>query len=186
MDAGPILSQERVPLTGNEKATALLPHLFTLGTQLLLRALPSVWDGRAFATPQDESAATSAPKLTAADARVDLRSESALNVHNKVRGFAGWPGVWTAWIVGESDARRVKLITTTVISHRPDPTLASMEITLVLHEGKPTLRAVCGDGSVLGVLELQFPGKAITDARSFANGLSGRAVQWRTPPIQPE
>ena len=181
MDAGPILSQEVVRLVGNEKSTELLPHLFILGTRLLLRTLPSVWDRTAIPTPQDESAATAAPKLAAPDARVDLGSESALSVHNKVRGFAGWPGVWTTWVVGDSDERRVKLITTTVISPEPDRTVASTEITLLLHAGMPALRAVCGDGSVLGILELQYPGKRVTDARSFANGLGGRVVRWSTP-----
>jgi methionyl-tRNA formyltransferase len=36
------------------------------------------------------------------------------------------------------------------------------------------LRVVCGDGSVLGVLELQPPGKKVMAARDFLNGLAFR------------
>ena len=44
---------------------------------------------------------------------------------------------------------------------------------------KDILSVVCGDGSVLGVLELQPSGKKVMDAKSFINGTRGRTLQWR-------
>jgi methionyl-tRNA formyltransferase len=42
MDAGPVLAQTRVALTPEDTHVALLERLFDIGTQLLLRELPSV------------------------------------------------------------------------------------------------------------------------------------------------
>ena len=45
------------------------------------------------------------------------------------------------------------------------------------------LRVVCGDGSVLGITELQPPGKKVMAVRDFVNGLRGQyAVRWTAPP----
>ena len=45
------------------------------------------------------------------------------------------------------------------------------------------LRVVCGDGSVLGITELQPPGKRVQAVRDFVNGLRGQyAVRWTVPP----
>ena len=54
MDAGPILAQERVAVDNAVQAPDLLDDLFRRGTALLIRHLPSVFDGRAQqqATPQ--------------------------------------------------------------------------------------------------------------------------------------
>lgn len=40
-------------------------------------------------------------------------------------------------------------------------------------------RVVCGDGSVLGVHELQPAGKKIMAAKNFFNGLRGRALMYK-------
>jgi methionyl-tRNA formyltransferase len=55
MDAGPVLRQVQRPLHGDERATDLLLELFEVGTEQLLEALPTVWDGscEAFLTPQN-------------------------------------------------------------------------------------------------------------------------------------
>ena len=60
MDAGPVLRQVQRPLGGDEPATDLLLELFETGTEQLLEALPSVWDGscESLIRPQDGSQAT--------------------------------------------------------------------------------------------------------------------------------
>ena len=45
---------------------------------------------------QDDAAATHAPKLTREEAILDFR-QSAQACHNKVRGFAGWPGTFATF-----------------------------------------------------------------------------------------
>ena len=57
MDAGPVLAQESVAVGEAVQAPELLEDLFRRGTALLIRHLPSVFDGRAQqqATPQVRS-----------------------------------------------------------------------------------------------------------------------------------
>lgn len=66
MDSGPILRQVHRPLTGDEQAPELLEELFETGTEQLLDALPSVWDGsyKEAQWEQDHDCATEAPKLS--------------------------------------------------------------------------------------------------------------------------
>ena len=47
MDAGPVLTQERVAVDDVIQAPQLLDDLFRRGTELLIRHLPLVWEGRA-------------------------------------------------------------------------------------------------------------------------------------------
>ena len=47
MDAGPVLAQERVAVDDAIQAPELLDDLFRRGTELLIRNLSLVWDGRA-------------------------------------------------------------------------------------------------------------------------------------------
>ena len=45
---------------------------------------------------------------------------------------------------------------------------------------RDVLSIVCGDGSILGILELQPPGKKIMDAKSYINGLRGQTLRWKS------
>ena len=47
MDAGPVLAQQAVAVDPNIQAPQLLSHLFSIGTDLLVDKLPSVWSGQA-------------------------------------------------------------------------------------------------------------------------------------------
>lgn len=123
---------------------------------------------------------TKADKINATEAAVDFASESAQAIHNKVRGFAGWPGTWSLFdLEGEAEPLRLKIVTTRVVpagEARPPASKDGGEVELV---GKKTLRLACADGSALDLLEVQPPGKKVMEGRAFANGLRGRALRWR-------
>jgi methionyl-tRNA formyltransferase len=184
MDAGPIVKQVKRPLNGNENAQQILDEMFVQGTNLLLDALPDVFDGRiAFATganctPQDDALATEAPKLSAEDSYVDFESSPAATIHNKCRAYAIWPGLWTTVTIGNDldDVKRIKIISTEILDAQPDLTRVTADITLTKMNKKPYLRVVCGDGSVIGIKEVQPAGKKVMDAGSFFNGLRGSTL----------
>lgn len=85
-DAGPVLAQEELALCGDEQAPEVLRALFEAGTALLVRSMPLVWSGEAerVKVPQDEAAATHAPKMSKDDAWLDF-GRSAADLHNQVR-----------------------------------------------------------------------------------------------------
>ena len=232
MDSGPIVAQKRYALKGDEKAPEMHRILFEEGTNLLLQVLPHYFEdcnlspkarpeasthpGRSEANGQDQQPfqkieqnhqnATPANKILSTEAYVNLTapSTSARAVHNRVRAFAGWPGVWTYFRVGDgptSEIQRIKLITTTVLTYQQSNTPAGRnniplgknasandqhtEVTLAKvplysHTAQTTdqyvLRISCPDDSCIGVVEVQPPGKKVMDARSYFNGLRGRRV----------
>eukprot|EP00873_Tetraselmis_striata_P034684 jgi/Tetstr1/454948/TSEL_041809.t1 len=181
MDAGPVLAQEVVELDPNVKAPQLLEELFGLGAALLLRHLDRVWSGEAAeaAAEQDPAGIIHTEKLSKEEALLDF-SQPALVLHNKVRGFAGWPGteamLQTIDGDGKRDEMKVKVITTRVGS---GPAPADPE---ELEFRDDAMLVACGDGSVLEVLEVQLPGKKVMDAKSFQNGLKAGKKRLLTAP----
>ena len=181
MDAGPILRQVTYPLKGHEKSPELLKTLFQIGVGELVSALPSVFDSTATTFQQDEDFATAAPKLSSNDSYLDLSSLSATECHNRCRAYADWPGTWTLFRSGSSELPvRVKVITTFIIDGVRRSPNADKRIVLMKHEGLDVLRIECGDGSILGVSEVQPAGKKEMSAKAYVNGLRGADLFWTT------
>ncbi|KAL3346240.1 hypothetical protein AABB24_024930, partial [Solanum stoloniferum] len=84
LDAGPVIARERVTIDDQIKAPDLLDLLFDLGSKLLIRELPSIFDGSAsgIAEEQDDSKATLAPKITPEESWLSF-DEDAQVLHNK-------------------------------------------------------------------------------------------------------
>ncbi|KAL4452092.1 hypothetical protein ABPG75_007754 [Micractinium tetrahymenae] len=198
MDAGPVLAQQKVPVDPDVQAPQLLEQLFELGTDLLVNNLEVVWAGMGAlaAQPQDEAAATHAAKLQREEATLDF-CQPALVCHNKVRGFAGWPGTFATFrqqaAGGEANGSsgsssgsdsgelvELKIVRTRVAEPAAWTGGSEQEVTAT----KEGLFIRCADGSVLQVLELQAPGKRVMAARDFLNGLKGRTLLWE-PAAQP-
>lgn len=190
MDAGPILSQTDIELNGDEKATELLKELFEIGTKKLIDdILPNIFKGTVTLTDQDDAAATFAPKLNASEAKVDFSKDSAISVHNKVRGFSEWPGVWTSFTIespSSNELIRVKLITTRVLENTSTlPSSADNDRVVMFQKHDvygQCLKVQCHDGSTLAILELQPTSKKVMKARDFFNGLRGNKLMWASPP----
>lgn len=178
MDAGPVLRQVERKLGGDEQAPELLLEMFEAGTEQLLDALPSVWDGTCEAAlrPQDADAATKAAKVQKEEAEVRLDVMSAAEIHNRLRGFAGWPGVWTELDLADGKAPvRAKLLRTQVAA---EDCLVPSGRELSLSPSGKALSLACADGSVLEVQQLQLPGKKPVEPKAFWNGLNGRIPKW--------
>lgn len=176
-DAGPVLAQRRVAPGDDIQAPQLLEQLFSQGTELLLERIDSVMDEAAIdsATPQDETAVVHAAKVAKEEGVLDFKLP-ARTLHNKVRGFAGWPGTTAAFMVegrkaedGESNVV-LKIIRTRLGPVNGDPAQPPR-----LVDG--TMQLTCADGSVLEVLTVQPPGKKPMEASAFWNGLQGRGIR---------
>lgn len=177
LDAGPIIASERMKIDNSIKAPELLAALFNLGSKLLIRELPSIFDGsaRSKAIPQDDSKATLAPKLKSEESWLSFDQE-ARSIHNKVRAFAGWPGtrarIQAISSSGDTINMEIKIITSRIgekvyeQSDRND---------IIFSDG--ALVFPCAGQSWLEVVELQLPGKKVIQAREFWNGLHGQKLQ---------
>ena len=96
LDSGDILLQDMTAIRADETAVELRDRLAAQGATLAARALDLLTRGDAQWHPQDERAASLAPKLTKADGRVDW-AQPAATIVNRIRGLQPWPGAFTTW-----------------------------------------------------------------------------------------
>jgi methionyl-tRNA formyltransferase len=94
MDAGDIIIQERTKIFKDEDAESLLMRLSQEGSDLLIKALAEIEEGREKLASQDENAATYAPKLTKAEGEIDWTA-SCDEIIRKVKGMKPWPAAYT-------------------------------------------------------------------------------------------
>ena len=90
MDAGPLYTQETVPLSGNETKQALADKLAESVLKCCCSTLPGIMDGSLQPKPQDETAAAMMPHIKKADGRIDW-SKPAAHLEREVRAYSGWP-----------------------------------------------------------------------------------------------
>ncbi|MFA5931994.1 MAG: methionyl-tRNA formyltransferase [Candidatus Paceibacterota bacterium] len=90
MDSGPILSEEKVEILPNEKASELRKRLIKLGGELLIKTLPEFIAHNITEIKQDESKATFCKKIKKEDGLIDLKDDAMKN-YNKFRAYAAWP-----------------------------------------------------------------------------------------------
>lgn len=182
MDAGPIVGQKEESIDENETATTLLPHLFEIGTNLLVDAMPDLLSGKITmetASIQDEDAVVQAAMISPNEAEMKPWEETARAMHNRLRGFSMWPGAFLYLEVGEGfDPAKFKILETRVLDETTDPT----DVVEPGRSKKEGLRLVCVDGSILEINRLQPATRKPMDALSFVNGLQGKTVRWvKTP-----
>lgn len=96
MDSGEVLLQDMTAIAPEETAVELRDRLAQQGAALLVRALDLLERGEVQWHPQDDRAATPAPKLTKADGCIDW-AQPAPAIVNRIRGVQPWPVAFTAW-----------------------------------------------------------------------------------------
>jgi methionyl-tRNA formyltransferase len=94
LDAGPILLQVPTPILHDETYGELQLRLSELGALALIEALSLIDIGQVTERPQDDAAATFAPKIEREDARIDW-ARPASDVAYAVRAFDPKPGAFT-------------------------------------------------------------------------------------------
>jgi len=166
MDAGPVIHTIREPILPDETAGELTVRLSELGAEALVEALAMIAGGRAEEVEQDHAAATFAPKVDRATARVDW-TRSAEDVAWHIRGMDAVPGAWT-----ELDGAGVKLFRPRVLD---DPADAEPG-TVVAADAVRGLVVAAGSGR-LALAEVQPPGKRRMDVQDWIHGRGIRAGQ---------
>ncbi len=103
LDAGPVYGYLTEAIRPADTAGDLLERLSTAGADLLVATLDGIESGELEPREQPADGVSLAPKITAADARVDWR-KPAVAIGRQVRACTPEPGAWT-----ELDGVRIKL-----------------------------------------------------------------------------
>ncbi|MBQ6535670.1 MAG: methionyl-tRNA formyltransferase, partial [Firmicutes bacterium] len=163
MDSGDMILQEKVAIGENMTAGQLYDELSRLGTDLLLKALSLIEQGKAPRRPQDHDKATFAPMLKKEDELIDW-SQSAKKVHDRIRGMNPFPGAYTL-----REGKRLKLWASRL---EPLPTAGAAPGSIVA-AGKEGFWVACGDQALL-LTEVQPEGKSRMDGAAYARGYQAK------------
>ncbi|RLA03992.1 MAG: methionyl-tRNA formyltransferase [Gammaproteobacteria bacterium] len=168
LDTGPMLIRSEIPINADDTSNSLYQNLMAKGAQTLVTALDKLAMKELHPTPQDDSKACYAKKLSKAEAAIDW-SESAIQIDRKIRAFNPWPGCYVSL-----DGQKMKIIaepfSAEPFSAEPVRNNQPGEI---ISADKSGLRVACGDASLL-ITSLQMPGKKMTPIAALLNSYQDR------------
>lgn len=157
MDTGDILLQESTPIDINENVSSLHDRLADMGARLLCRTLEGLENGSITPIPQDNEKSCHAPMLDKSLCPIDW-SLTARQVHDKVRGLAGWPVAETKF-----SGTRVRVHQSRISSEVYDTAQPGQIVCL------DPLTVQCGEGAV-ELIELQADGSKRMKAEDYLRG----------------
>ncbi len=156
MDAGPILTQEKMDIDG-KNFTDLNKDLWVKGTQSLMTILAALSKtGALKPTAQDHAAATYCKLLTKEDGKINW-AQTAIEIDCQIRGLNPWPGTWCLG----SDDKRVKVLEAVVLDET-----AQGDVGKILQDG----RIICGENTILQLKIIQPENKKPMDVMAAING----------------
>jgi methionyl-tRNA formyltransferase len=133
LDTGPMLAAMGTPID-RKTAGELTDELARLGAEWMVEALASL--DRIGPRPQQQEAATYAPKIGKGEARLDF-SRPALEVERQVRAFNPSPGAWF-----EAGGERIKLLAADPVEAAGEPGEVLPDMGLTIACGEHALAAL--------------------------------------------
>jgi methionyl-tRNA formyltransferase len=158
MDTGEILLQREFEIGAIETAPDLSTRLSEAGALLMAETLRGLAAGKINPRRQDHSQASLAPMLKRDDGLIDWNL-TAKEIHNRMRGFAPWPGSHSIF-----RGHSCHLSGEPVSNKKGDAPPGTL-----LLEGQELL-AVCGGATLLRLLAVKLEGRKRVFASEFANG----------------
>lgn len=157
LDTGPVAMTAELPISPDMTAEQLHDVMMVRGAELMVQALAAhEASGLAF-VEQPEDGVTYAKKIDKAEARIDW-SQSAHDVHNKIRGLSPFPGAYFE-LPTDKGPQRVKVLQSALAY---DNGVAGTVI-------GPDLTVACGQGAVR-LDRVQRAGKSAMAAKDFLRG----------------
>jgi methionyl-tRNA formyltransferase len=160
MDAGPVMLTRELAIGPEENAGELGQRLAELTATTLAEAVDRIAADRVTWTPQDDSAATAAPKIERAETALDW-NEAAEALVRRVRAFATTPGSFT---LHAGEPLRILAARAVAGDHTPPPGTVQRDA--------ETLRIATGDGWLVPLRLQRAGGKTL----ATADFLRGRPI----------
>lgn len=161
IDTGPMIFQEREPITETDTAGTLYERLMHKGAALVLKTVKAIESGNYPQVPQDLSQpAKAAPKIFTETCEINF-NQSTVQVYNFIRGLAPYPGAWMRLNDKVCKVFQAEKYDATEGQNSPVGTLDT--------DHKMYLRIATTDGWI-AVKELQLEGKKRMAIEEFLRG----------------
>ena len=158
MDTGDMLKKVEYTVTHRENAASLHDQLSIIAVKPLLEILNSRASTQPFnSTPQNNTIATYAPKISKEDARIDWE-QSALEIDQQIRAFNPWPIAYTQFHETVVRVHQARVIDAKY-QHLPGT---------VVEIDKSGITVVSGSQCIL-IERLQFPGGKVISVADWIN-----------------
>ena len=161
IDTGNIIFQEKINIAEDDTAGVIHDKLMYIGSKLVCKTINAIENNQAPNVPQIDETGSHAPKIFKSDCKI-LWSESAIDIHNKIRGLSPYPTAWTS--VGKDKTIKLFKSTHENANH-------NLEIGKVVISNKKELKVATHDGFV-HIHELQLSGKKRMKTADFLRGYS--------------
>lgn len=162
LDAGNIISQDEVEILENDTVGEVHDKLATLGTDLLKRTLPTIFNGTNDSIVQDDSLATFASNISREDERIDW-TKDAQTIHNHIRGLSPWPVAYTTM-----DGKNLKLWRSEIVEN------VKSEPGEIIETTKDAIIVATGSEDGVALTEIQLAGKKRVKTRDYISGLQSK------------
>ena len=159
MDDGDIISQESTPILDTDTVGILHDKLSDIAGSLIIKTIPSIIDGTATYTKQNEDEVTFGFVIKKEDEHVDF-NKTTKEVINKIRGLNPFPGSYS-----NLDGKIVKLWSSRKGNNNKDALCG--EIISLYEDG---IGVKTKDGEVV-ITELQFEGRKKMSSKDYLLGV---------------
>ena len=158
MDTGDTLLRHEIEIAPAWTAPELAEQLALAGAPLMTDTLRRLNAGTIEPQSQDHSEASYAPILKKEDGRIDWNL-TALEIHNRMRGFAPWPGTYSSF-----RGQACHLWGGPAFEEKTDAAPGTIFLK------KSELQIACGNATVLRLRAVKLEGRKQVSAGEFANG----------------
>ena len=163
VDTGDILVQEKTIINPNDTTESLMKKMSLEGSELLIKSIPLLIEGKLERKKQDDSAATLCQLIERSDGKI-YWTDSAENIYNRYRALTPWPGIFTFW-KNNSELVRLKLISIGLQKINPLEKHTVGEVFEIASD----IGIQTEDGIII-LKEIQVEGKKTVGIKSFLNG----------------
>ena len=158
LDTGDMLLKKSVPITENMNAGELHDALSVLGAEVMTETIDLLKKGDLNPQIQDDSLSNYAPMLSKDLCPIDF-SDTAKNIHNKIRGLYPWPVAVT-----KLNGKVLK-----IHESRLNDTKTDVDTGTVV-DLKDGICIACGDGNTVLLTVVQLEGKKRMNYSDFLRG----------------
>jgi methionyl-tRNA formyltransferase len=174
MDHGPILAQALIPVEVDTLFVELSNVLRQLSSDLLLTVTRGYLDGSLLPQEQEHELATFTNMIHRNDGFIDWNLP-ATNIFNQYRAYHLWPES-ASWVMHHDAPKKITLEKLALSDETPAHEMLPGSI---VWKGKKML-VVCGENSMLEILQLKPAGKNSLTTQDFRNGYR-EVVKFFTP-----